>query len=378
MFTLQWAQIEQALREGGISDIAIAGLAQLGNCVAELQHRGPVQIQQEWPNAPDVEWAVPMNNTISVLKASNPFGQVDGDKVKRGWAGFFEGPVNIRGDLIIQNLPGGGPNNGGNIFNHNNITNTTTTPTALYIGTSTGTITALSGSSLGTGSADIYTVAAGLKTTPTTAITALNPFEYTIPSGTNLIIGKLTNAAGPTTTTAYVVMGINSPLRASQFDITSSEPTLLVDSATIVPFDTNDVATTNSAKIALTATAGQIKCFDAGTIEVSAKVLGKRDIADANINIWYIWLQKSVDNGSTWSHVLDSMACGPAYNVDCGISLIFTQQLQIVANTQIRVVAAQRNGSSADVKIVSQLQPSIDGATLHFGSKLNVKYLEVP
>lgn len=169
----------------------------------------------------------------------------------------------------------------------------------------------------------------------------------------------------------------NSINYASQFDIISSEPTLSVGAGTIVPFDVADSAVTNTPLIALTATPGQIKCTPAGKIEVAAKVIAKRTVADANFNVWTIWLQKSTDGGSTWTHCQDSMAVGLAYYASAGASLIFVQQLDCSANMQIRIMAMQENGSNGDVQIVTQYNQVIDGATLHYGSKLSVKYLSL-
>lgn len=160
----------------------------------------------------------------------------------------------------------------------------------------------------------------------------------------------------------------------SSFDILSAEPSLVTSGGTTIPFDTYDNSITTSATyIPLTATAGEIQLNVTGTVEIYSQVIARNSI-DSNFYKWQIWLQRW-RSSTGWRHVNDSVAVGLTDGGSEGEVLQFTRLLEVLAGDKIRVRGMQLNGSSGGVTLVSQLQPTIDSATLHYGSKLIVKYL---
>lgn len=238
MYTLQWSHIENALREGGeLGEGAIKALAQLGNCQAQLEHRGPVEIIGSFPNAPNFPLdgggiGLGYDEIAAPLKIDNRFSFRDGDDnhVHNGFAAAFRGVVKIHGgDFVVQphfpgggvlggNGPPGGNNNpGGNIIlmnpqnnpdsgqiiTYNGTTHTVASP--LWYGKTTGAISAASGTTPGSGNAEIYALSSGVGGNAQ-AITVLSPFANPIPSGTYGMIGQVTNGTG--TSRAYMMLSV--------------------------------------------------------------------------------------------------------------------------------------------------------------------------
>lgn len=344
-------------------------IATLNGLETPLTHRNSLYVQhacqgvatlgkQFW-NVEDACSAGVSDNPLSHYK--NP----DKEQVVNGFAHIFRGVVLLEGSLIIkENNLGGGQvvivNNAGDVIS----------PVCVAITTST--ITARSSTTLGTGPATLQKLTGDPIVVASTlsAQTVYNPYAFVIRSGTYVVVAQMARGSSY----VWVIVGVDPSgfIKSSQFDVVTTELELLTSGGVTVPFDIADTATTNTAQIALTATAGEIQCNAAGKVHVTTKVLARRTVNDANFNVWMIWLQKYT---AAWAHVSDSQAVGLAYYADQGASLVFSQDLDVAAGNKIRVRAMAMNGSASDVKLISQLQPSIDSTVLHFGPKLCVSYV---
>ncbi len=103
MFTKQIQQALQPYRgqlPAGFLD-TLTGL--LGNCVAQLDHRGPIRVEASAPPDPSVAVDADERDQFAAFKAVNNAGIVEGRRIRHGWAGLFQGPVLMR----AGRLPGG-------------------------------------------------------------------------------------------------------------------------------------------------------------------------------------------------------------------------------------------------------------------------------
>lgn len=215
MFTQQIANILSSLQQANVDPAVVDAFAQLGNCQAPLEHRGEARFQQEWPSAPPVGWNTPQVDVIAPLKASNRGGRViPGSRIiRRGLAADFEGPVRILGDLVLAPLPPPkgnpnmphGPNAGPSIYVYNTTTGTAATITALYPAIASGTINTRSTTTYGSGSANIYTLTAMSVMEKPQLVNVVNPLSYEIPSGTHMVVGKVTRGND----VAYVILEVD-------------------------------------------------------------------------------------------------------------------------------------------------------------------------
>ncbi len=110
MFTLQISSAAARLREAGMSDNVIDTLMDmLGNCAQTLVHRGPVDITTDLPGAVyRIGDAATGDYPAAALtaKSGGTYNQTN-NNIEGGFAARFDGPVFVKGPLVMTN-PGAG------------------------------------------------------------------------------------------------------------------------------------------------------------------------------------------------------------------------------------------------------------------------------